>query len=176
MGNVTKLTTTQLDTKIQALQSILHTNLISTWSLEAAQYDCYGRLYKTPVKDGYQLEAYDSNGEYTGNIFQNDVKAVMSFFTVGENRPINNQHNFTATVGIVFFVTIPELKSEAHRADEEVMEDVFNLLKKEPHGFRIINYITGVENVFEGLDFSKIKYDDMQPYLIFKFIMEVNHR
>ena len=162
-----------VDIKIQALQLKLHTALSSEW--DTVLYDSYGRAYRNPTKDGYKLELYDGSNEYSGSIYINDNKAALSFFYIQDTDYEN--HHYISTVDIVFFVNLAILKSSVtHRADTEVREDVYELLKCEPSGFKVQSQVIGVENVFNNINVENIKYDDLQPYHVFKFVTIVNHR
>ncbi len=172
-----------IDKKIQALQLKLHTDLSSEW--DTSLYDSYGRAYSVPLeKGGYKLELFNQivddethhgSNEYSGDIYISDKKAALSFFYVRDEE--YEDHQYESIVDIVFFVNLSLLKASiTHRADEEVREDVLELLKTEPLGFRIKSLVVGIDNVFSGMDVSNIKYDNMQPYHVFKFVTIVKHR
>ena len=166
-----------IDIKIQSLQTKLHNNLSAAGVWNTALYDAYGRAYRVPlIDDTYRLELDLGDNEYSGDAYINDAKAATSFFYVHDDDDYEN-HLFKSTVDIIFFVNLTTLLSSiTHRADTEVKEDIYELLRREPEGFKIQNCITGIDNVFAGMAISNIKYDDLQPYHIFKYVTNVNHR
>lgn len=166
-----KINPVGIDIPIQDLQTKLHDDLIATWGITTAQYYCYGRVYINPLKEGLSFETYEGSGEYI-DVLPGDSIPARSFFVWEESA---YDEKYTAEIGIIFFVNVSVLKSSiAHRADEEVRKDVHDILRKEPFGFKISRLVTGINNVFP--EYRKLKYDDMQPYHVFKFITELKYQ
>lgn len=169
-----KTTPVGIDSKIQSLQNKLYDDLSASDVWNNTDYDSYGRAYRIPKKDDtHELALYLGSDEYS-TLYIDDTKPAISFFFVQDTESYD-VHKFVSTVDIIFFVNLSTLKASiTHRADVEVREDVYEVLRTEPLGFRIQSLVVGVENVFSGMGISK--YDDLQPYHIFKFVTQVNHR
>ena len=62
-----------------------------------------------------------------------------------------------------------------HRADEELRNMLKMLLKQNPYSFKLTGTTTGIENVYNDLDFNIEYNDDMQQFHVVKFDLEINY-
>jgi hypothetical protein len=170
----TKTTPKGIDIKIQDLQSYLYTKLAATWS--TASYNSYGRCYKniTGSDGGFLPEVFTGSENYLPMLDVDKVNA-FSFFVLGDELE-KGAGLYKVEVALIFFCNLTKLKPTiTHRADEEVRLDVLNLMDSELFGFKITSVKLGYDNVFEGFDVEKIKYDDLQPFHCFKIVGEMNY-
>lgn len=154
--------TYNLDRVIQEVQVELYEKLTAKWS--TTKLDGYGRVYKNEGKNGIIPEVYDAT---TKNYKQTLYNGQSCFFFVDDdNHPIIDQdHEFTTNVKVVFMLNLSDLKTSTERVDADVKRDVTAVLRDFDYHFRIEEYIQGLDNVLNGFDTSKIK--DMQPYFTF---------
>lgn len=166
-----KINPVGIDIPIQDLQTKLHDDLIATLGITSAQYYCYGRVYVNPQKEGLVFETYEGSGEYI-EVLPGDEIPLRSFFVWEES---SYDDKYAGEISLIVFANLTVLKSLiTHRADEEIHKDYHDILRKEPFGFKIVRLVTGINNVFP--DYRKLKYDDMQPYHVFKFITELKYQ
>lgn len=165
-----------IDFYIQQLQNYLYGILSPKWG----NYDSYGRCYRNKKGNDYVAEVYNSKNEYQ-DVYWNDSLNAISFFGIGQN--IINGTMDEATVHMVFFVNIANIKpSIAHRADEEVRQDITGLFGKSLYEFSFLSIDLGVDNVLREYpgtrrDSMNVKVD-MHPVhcfrLNFKLIYDAN--
>ena len=175
MGFVLKNQPIGIDKIINKINSELYSNL--TTSAGWTGYEAYHRAYRNDSANGIIPEVY--TGE---SIDQNDYKEAYlddrdnasSFFLVSENNDItHNQEKID--VEIYFKVKLTSLYSElSHRADEEARNDVKVALKNMPYVSSVGQTITGIRNVYSEFRQDNIKYDDMQPFHVFKINITIN--
>ncbi len=175
MANNTKTNPVGIDVPLQALQTILYTALNQLWSIEL---EAYGRVYINE-NDGVMIpeafiapeEGQLQKADYSGTLLTADVSKF--FFIDYNGKPLGNTMRQTK-VDVCFIINLGDIYPNIlHRADAEVHRDVEKLLK-DASALRVTDVdgpITGIKNVFKGLDF---KYtDDMQPKHVFKFTINL---
>jgi len=154
MGAPVITTPVGIDIPLKYLQSFLNSQLFSGNS-----YEAYARAY---LVDGIPY-VYVGSREYQELLF-NDVNEAQSFFMVGDREEINVNH-YQADVDIVFFVDLATCyPTITHRADEECVREIWQLLTGQPASFKLTSIKTG-ENALDGIKYT----DTMQPYFIAKF-------
>jgi hypothetical protein len=167
---ITKDNPVGIDNAIQKLQTIIHTALVSRWGV-SADYECYGRCYRNKKDDGYVAEIFTSGKDYK-DAYWNDTLTALSFFGVSD-KVDNDTGSAKAQVHLVFFVDLSKIKPAiAHRADEEVRQDVINAIGPFLNGFTYLGYETGIDNVLREYPGSRrsegLKAVDMQPVHCFR--------
>jgi hypothetical protein len=156
-----------IDAKIQRLQTSLFSQLNTLWSTEL---DAYGRCY-----------VVEENGERTVNFYKNpkeyqiiSVAERNKFFFI--HRSIAKKVdtlNYETNIELIFIVDVAKLKPQImHRADVEVQADVELLLNQFDNIF-VESLEVGYENVLRGIKY--IQANDMQPYHVFKFNLNVRY-
>lgn len=160
-----------IDKQIKHIQSDLYDYLLSVgWT----DYDSYPKAYKNQTPQGVIPEIYTDKGEYS-EIFLNDRVNATSFFIVDDSRQISDRM-FQANIKLIFQVDISALYPRVtHRADEEVHEDVYYALQNNPFIVNISNLNTSLTDIYSGLRVDLSIYDDMQPYHIFSYDIEIRY-
>jgi len=143
-----------VDVAIQQLQCWFNTNLPTTWNINANTYASYGRVYENERGDEIIPEVNIGGNEYKEVKFDDTYK-VGSYFVVDD---INADDMNTAIIRIVFWGDLSKLSAVTHRGDEEIRQDIVNILKKEPYGFKVV----GMGNA-----------GDMQPRFVMEFTCEL---
>lgn len=166
---ITKTNPVGIDSYIQQFQNKLHTMLMLKW--DNPTYHCYGRSYRNKTEDGYIAEVFTDKNEYK-EVYWNDTLDAISFFGIGDS--IEEQTTSTIDVHLVFFVNLKKLKpSIAHRADEEVRQDVQSVFGKGIYSFTYTSTVLYLENVLREYPGSRrddrLKFIDMHPVHCFRF-------
>lgn len=178
-----KTNPSSIDYEIQNFQQELHAGLMTAWDLdpgvaiENAKYECYGRCYKNRKEKGSVAEVYTSANEYK-EVYWNDDLAAISFFGTSDKVNITNENQ--TEVHLVFFVDLNKLAIKdftgttiAHRADEEIRNQVQKIIGKSLHGITITSIETGLVNVLKDYPGSyrddRLQVVDMHPRHCFRF-------
>lgn len=172
---ITKTSPIGIDYVIQKLQTYLHGQLLTTWGIDSADYESYGRCYRNKKDNGYVAEVFNGS-DYKEVYWQDGLKAI-SFFGLSEK--VRVQVGEKANVHLVFFVDLSKLKPLiTHRADEEVRADVTNLV--EMHGFELQSIDMWLENVLKEYPGSyrdeRLKFVDMHPIHCFRLNLLINYQ
>lgn len=167
-----------IDWYVQRLQTYIHGQLLTRWAIDTAQYNAYGRCYRNKEVggSGYIAENYTSSGNYKEVYWDSSLSAI-SFFGLSGNI-LRKNASAMADVHLVFFTDLAKLKpSVAHRADEEVRQDVTNLLQASQWGFMHQSTEFGIENVLKEYPGSRrddrLKYVDMHPVHCFRLNLKL---
>ena len=163
-----------IDEPIQEAQEMLFTKLCAKWGLSEEDYKCYGRVYKTQVKDGYLPQGYISGKEYQ-NLFLDDKVSATSFF--GCNNFRNENGMIHADVHLIFSVNLTELGYDVeHIPDEEVRMDVYRLFERNSM-FQYNETVIEIDNVFREYTAWKklIPNRDMMPFHFFRLNFTVKY-
>lgn len=158
------------DFRISRLQKKLYDKLSVLWGVDLFGYP---RCYKIERDKKTTIEYYIENKEYLSLVSSEKNK----FFFTSENevvreRDLDNIH-FKTTAELYFIVNLKLCKpSILHRADEEVVNDVMNIITKNSE-LTIDKVITGVSNVFRGIEYNKVI--DYQPYHCFRIDLTINN-
>ena len=159
----TKITTPKgIDYPIQALQTYLGNNL--SWLTHS-----FGRVVKNETKEGSFLpEVYTGDNEYLQMLPDDGVNS-MCFFDVDDSINIENR-TATANVRIVFYINLAKcFTSLTHRADENAIVDIYQLLKSYAHGWEVENINKVAKNIFSEYNYEQSWLDDLQPYFVCSF-------
>jgi hypothetical protein len=169
---ITRTNPVGIDVAIQNLQTHLHKQLVKVWNLEEDDplYECYGRAYRNKKDSGYIAEVYAGGNEYKEVYWNDRLKAISWFGTSG--RLTFDKVN-KVDVHLVFFVNLAKLKPDvAHRADEEVRNDVQKIFGNTLHGFSFEGMEMWLENVLREYPGSRrdnrLIAVDMQPVHCFR--------
>jgi hypothetical protein len=180
---ITKTNPLGIDWYIQQQQMQLHKQLMAKWALDTedatqnALYECYGRVYRNATKDGYIAEMYAGNKQYK-EVYWNDKLYAISFFGLGN--PMQRATLSTANVHLVFFVNLNKIKPGiAHRADEEVRNDVETITGRFSNGFVLTSTELWLQNVLKEYPGSRrderLKFVDMQPVHCFRLNFTISY-
>ena len=171
-----------IDVPIQQLQTFIHEQLVEKWELDDTDYKCHGRCYKNKTDDGYIAEVYKGGNEAGKKdyeeVYWNDRLTAISFFGISDN--IDTEIQNTVNIHLVFFVNIKKLKPAiAHRADEEVRQDVQRLIGSNLFGFQFASIDLWLENVLKEYPGSRrsdgLKAVDMHPIHCFRFNFSLSY-
>ena len=168
MAQIRKNNPVGIDLRIDKLQNFLYNKL--AW----VNYESYHRAYKNQKENSLIPEVYTANGDYK-EVYFNDNYNATSFFLVDDNRTIED---VSATVGVslIYQVKLDALyPSVSHRADEEVVNEVTNWINLNNKGFDLTNVITGIANVYSGLNLELPKNTDMSNFFVCRFDMNVKY-
>lgn len=139
-------------------------------------YDSWARAYRNRKGDELLPEVVIGNGEYREVLFD-DKETVNSFFLVGEKRLYNYENGtYEQDLSIIFQARLDKLYPKVcGQADEELINTVRIAIKKMFWDNRLVNIITGVDNVYSGLNvkYDKKYYDNMSGYCVVRFDFKV---
>lgn len=179
---VTKEAPQGMDFYIQQAQTKLYNGLLKAWG--GISYNCYGRCYRNrglnEIPEGrrmaepnYIAEVYTGNGQYQEAYWDSSVDAVSFFGISYSQKEEAKRANHTVDVHLVFFVNIATVKPLiAHRGDEEVRQDVYNILGPDSFGLSFQSVELWMENIlkeYPGTRTSEgMKHVDMHPVHAFR--------
>jgi hypothetical protein len=161
-----------IDAVITAVQQEIYPLLQDRWT---NKIDGYGRAYKNISNDGITLEVYDKDGNYKDS-FYNDKFDCVFFFIDADDHKTDDQMNFVADVKAVFMVNLDKIITLEGRNDETSHRDAVEFIRSvSDYGLRIKGIEKGITNVFRGINYSQIKFDDIHPKHIFAVKMELSY-
>lgn len=176
MGYVTKEHPIGVDCIINSLNESIYESLKeSGWE----NYDAYHRCYKTPINSSeYIPEAFTEvsnkrNGEYQDVLMQTGLNT--SFFITGNTTtPISGL--YMMPISIIFQVNCEELYFNvvSHRADEEARNDAIVAVQNSSFGNDITAIHQDINQVYAEFSKESIKFDDMNPYHVFRIDLNVS--
>jgi hypothetical protein len=163
------------DTAIDKIQVALYKGLVTngTWT----NYESYHRAHKNETPNGIRPEIFrgTARGNDFWDAFNNDEFNATSFFLIPDNIPEENGMR-TANISIIFQVNLEKLYPSApHLFDAEMHMEVESILKKLDGTFTFIDTHTSIEGVYEGLDTSKVQWDNMQKFHVVRFEIEAKY-
>lgn len=184
MGLNIKNSVIGVDIPIQSFQKFLYNQLLSKWKTAESSFLSYGRCYRNNVDLGYIPEVYVNGtpAQYVGIEFDDTNTNVLSFFDLYDDVKFKDG-SATAKVDLIFIVNVTNLKPGiAHRADEEIRNDVERLCQVPRFGFIATDFQTGYANVFNRfpgiVKNDQITWRDLQPLHVFKitfdFVYNIN--
>lgn len=163
------------DAAIDKIQVALYDRLVTngTWT----NYESYHRAYKNETSDGIRPEIFrgtDKGNDYWDS-FNNDDFNATSFFLIPDNIPVvDGMH--TANISIIFQVDLEKIYPTApHRFDAEMHSEIETILSKLDGTFIYIDTHTSISSVYDGLDTSKVKWDNMQRFHVVRFEIEARY-
>jgi len=167
--NNTKTNPIGLDAKIQRLQTSLFSQLNTLWNLtNGAELDAYGRCYVIEQDSEKTVRFFKTPKEYQTV----SVAERNKFFFLNRNiaKKVDTL-NYETTLELIFIVDVVKLKPQIdHRADIEVQADV-ELILNQFDNVWVESLEVGYENALRGIKY--IQADDMQPYYVFKYNLNV---
>lgn len=166
MALIQKVNPRGIDVAIDKLQNYLFVELNN------ADYQSYPRAYKNTKNDGTVIpENYISENEYQ-EVFMDDNFPLSSFWLVDDNSTIDEL--VTTNISVIFQARLDELyPSITHRADEEFVNTIYNILYNNPYNHDLTGIVRGIENVYAEFDTSQVTWDDMSEYFVVRFDLEV---
>lgn len=161
-----------IDKAIQRAQVLLYDALNTLWGIEL---DGYGRVYKNEKSDKVVPEVYKSENDYSGTLFT--TEKAKFFFETSDKSDFSHDTYFKSLIGVYFIVNLDTINIASHRADEEIRQNVFAVLRESP--FREMKSIeVGIKNVasnFTNILEGNTKWADKHPYHVFKIVSEVEY-
>jgi hypothetical protein len=172
---ITKVNPVGLDVQVQKLQSFLFPRLLSKWGIVAEQYKSHGLVFRNKKDNQYIAEAYIGNNEYK-EVYWDDTLTVVSWF--GRSSITTFDKLNKTSVHLVFFVNLKKLKPLiAHRADEEVRNDVQKIFGNTQFGFSYESCELWLENVLREYPGSRreerLNAVDMHPIHCFRINLSI---
>lgn len=165
MALIRKISPVGIDFKIDQLQNFLFNKL--AWP----NYGAFGRAYRNPKDDSFIPEV-DTGGNELEEVFFDDKLSAASYILMDENLGIDVGIN---PVGSIYFqIKLNEIKPlvTAHRADEEVINDVIYWLNRNPYGITPVDIVRGIPNVYTGLKQDQIPFDNIGNHLAFRIVLD----
>jgi hypothetical protein len=165
-----------IDLYIERLQTDLYNRLETIWG-EDVIHNSFGRCKRNSVKGKYYAEVYQSGGEYTDVLWDDNVDAV-SFF--GIDTEIRNQTQRAVGVHLVVFCNLKSIKPNSDDdGGEEIKIDYLNIIGKVLFGFHLKSFQFGIENVLKEYKGSieQVRNIDNHPVHAFRmnFSLSYNH-
>lgn len=149
-------------------------------SLSWNGYNAYLRVYKNETENGLIPEFYKDItqakvGDYE-EVYLNDNLNASSFFYTSDNiQSSEDGRMFQTSLSMVFQVDLAAVTNiQDSRNDEEVHGQVIRAINSSING-KVNSLITGIKNVYSEFDTSKVKWDDMQPFHVFRVDIDVNY-
>jgi hypothetical protein len=155
------------DVVIAAIQTQLYNDLLLKG---ITNYESYERVY---LINGVP-ELYIGNGNYK-EVYFDDRFNLTSFFLLGETKTIDELGYYSTTLSIIFQADLSQLlPTITHRADTELHDIVKKSLDKVSATMEVKEIVTGISNVYQGLDFENKQYlDDVSSYHLFRVNLEI---
>jgi hypothetical protein len=151
-----------VDSPIDKCQVIL--GRLLSWDV-----DIYSRLYMNTKDGGVIAEAFTEGREYI-EVFVDDRRAKIGFVVEPERVGSTIQ---TATVNVVVSADVEQVYGT--REDEALMLEVVKVLTTVP-GWRVESVKSGnISEIFSFMDYGKLIYRDMQPFVNFSVRCKVNY-
>lgn len=168
MGLITKTFPKGIDKMVDKLQRSFWSSLSSKFT----SWDSYPRCNLNPRGSSLIPEYIsDVSKDYT-EVYINDRVDLTTFFLSKGDRALNEgSGKYEAKFDM--YVQCSNLKalfpSVTHRADEELIVEFSNAFKnKVPMNVNLNLVVTELEDVYRGMDTSKIKFSNMNEYCVFK--------
>lgn len=163
-----------VDLKIDVLQKHLFgLDIFSDW---VDFWDCHDRAILVPKGlNERNLKAMTyRDGEYK-DVYMQDGQGLISFFTAPKQRPVTDDLLVDTTVSMFIQGDMSKLFPEtSHKADEEVVNRFLQAFHRQPE-FRVSNVIQTVEEVYRGLDVTKLILDDLSRWFVLRLELEVSY-
>lgn len=156
-----------IDKEITKLQDRFY-DLVS-WS----DYWSHDRVYlnlrdNKLVPELYEGDSTTLNRDYR-EIYFSDTRTIESYFVVSENRTQVDLDLFSVDVGMIFQSDLIKLfPAITHRADEELHSEAVIAMTEALISGEITGLVTGIPNVYQGLDQSQIQTTDIHPCHVFR--------
>lgn len=164
MANNLKENPIGLDAVIHNVQKELYNDLSVKWGI---QLDGYPRCYTNYNENKADIQYYKKNNEYESVLHAERNKF---FFTAEEDVTRTGNYFYTTSIKLYFIVDLKKIKNIPHRADEEIINDVVNVL--ETNSKIVINRITrNKRNIFNSQTYSD--KDNLEPYFVCMFDLNV---
>jgi hypothetical protein len=167
MANRLKTNPVGIDIPINQLQTAIYDQLNYT------NIEGFGRCYLIEDKQKNKIPAnFDQGKDYT-EVLPNDKNGSNGHFFFMEDQKSKFDNSQAETeVDIIFLLNIEKLKPGiAHRADEEVLSDIFGIIEKYKI-FKLKEFIKGAK-ALEDFDTNLL---DMQPYFFLKISGIINYQ
>jgi hypothetical protein len=162
-----------VDIAVNNLQTYLWDNI--SWNKDLftdANYESYHRAYRNETNGTEIWEVFTSGKDYI-EVLYDDKFLATSFFVVDDNVNINETGKETTNMSIIFQVNLQRLyPSVIHRADEEAHREVMSILKDNPWSYKLTTIVKGIRNVYSELGYGANKFEDMQPFHVFRIDFE----
>lgn len=167
MANRLKTNPVGIDIPINQLQTAIYDQLNYT------NIEGFGRCYLIQDKKQNKIPAnFDQGNDYT-EVLPNDKNGSNGHFFFMETEKSKIDGPIAETeVDIIFLLNIAKLKPAiAHRADEEVLSDIFGIIEKYKI-FNVKEFVKGPK-ALEDFDTNLL---DMQPYFFLKITGTIKYQ
>lgn len=174
MSLVAKTNPVGVDVAIDKLQRDLYEGL--TVGFGWTGYEAYHRAYKNYNKGQIIPEIYTGANEYKDVLFD-DTKNVSSFIIINDERPFTpNLSKFTVNLAVIFQAKLDKLFPViTHRADEELIDNVYKTIKNKRWDKELLGVVTGIKRVYDSLNIvnPKLPTDDTSNFFVVRFNFRV---
>jgi len=155
-----------LDSQLERIQLSLERNLEWINTVGSDNVVIFGQIQKIGNNKGtFNPNSHINKKDYDRTFF-NDRKSAIIGFIPSETRTFDNGIT-SIDVDVVFTFNIKEVHDNTQNNTEKAILEGFDVLMKSGYLNVISNIKTGVNEVFNGFDLSKIKFNDMYPLFCF---------
>ncbi|MFK7947854.1 MAG: hypothetical protein AB8G11_09700 [Saprospiraceae bacterium] len=169
--NFTTTSTVGIDTIIKSIQSELYDSLIERW---VDDIDGYGRVYKNETEKGIVPMHYISENDYK-DVYFDDSKSGQFFFITNDKTSTSDEFMFQNRVKVVFMVDLTKIIGEG-RQDELARKDAIEILRNISYNrYTIIDVDKSLDNVFQGLNYDKVRKANINPLHTFSVNLNINY-
>lgn len=155
-----------IDKAIQNVQRKLQSRIAWTG------YKAFGRTYRIERNAKQMPCLYLRNSEYY-EMLPDDNEIAFSFFDVDSDVTHGNIQNSTCEVDLIYFVNIERVYNNlTHRADENVINDVLNVLKVFGDNVTVLSH--NIIDPLQNFDYDK-NIAEMHPFLVFSVRLELKY-
>lgn len=170
-----------IDKVISQIQTELFNTLTTQYGWDANEYNSFDRAYKnvrnlssiaTLIPEMFQDGSVED--DYSEAYFDDKVYA-SSFFLVDDNIPVTNGVA-QASASVIFQLDLSLVyPTITHRADEEAHRHVYLALEKMTNSLDISAVVTGVPNVYSGLNIEQVLESDIHPCHVFRINFDLDY-
>jgi hypothetical protein len=162
-----------IDAPVQLLQTYLFRQVTHELQLAAADYECYGRIYRTKRDNLTVPEAYIGGNEYREVLF-NDKTAIQSFFDVGDIIKSDLNTHYTAKVSLYVQMRLDKIVAfmdNSYRMDEDA-RTLFQRITDQKFMFFISAVVIGLKEALKDytgvINPTDMDHRNMHPFLVFR--------
>jgi len=157
-----------LDATIAKIQKELYDQLNVTWSIDLEAYE---RCYILENEGKKTINRFVSKKEYQ---LISVAEKSKFFFLQRAKATKEDMLNWKTDLELIFIVDLSKVKPQVtHRADSEVQNDVELILNQFDNVWlKTLDF--GYDKALQGISYEQ--QNDMQPYHVFKFNLEVEYQ
>lgn len=164
MANNLKSKTSGLDCEIKQFQTELYDSLDAAYTFDV---EGYGRAYKNQTEEGKLPEVWNESQKQYNEVYLDQSKPLSFFFLEDGNHTTEDSNFLIAPIKLIVWADLSQLDTVVRR-DDEIQRQVYDSIRNDVNvSFEITGIQKEVDRVFSGLETTKIKFSDMQPYHLF---------